>query len=274
MSATDDDGDTPLLFLAKGKWKGMEGLQVRIAGKITRAGADVNFQNIGGNTALLFSAHRGAQQMIELLLRVKADPSLANNEGNTALMYAANGGHESLCTALLEAFASSAPKNRFGLNAEEMAVRRGFKSCAVLIQAYELAPKREGDDAVLEPKKKEKKPEVKLSFNYSKWDALNKEMEADETLETDIINNERAQLMQKPMPTMEEMGPECFGLPSDTPWPPPDNTQLLKGPFDYSRWDKIIYECEMQAKADDRAEYFERNPTYEWRDGEKCRIIF
>eukprot|EP00811_Abedinium_folium_P002335 NODE_1213_length_2559_cov_4.817434.p1 GENE.NODE_1213_length_2559_cov_4.817434~~NODE_1213_length_2559_cov_4.817434.p1 ORF type:complete len:834 (-),score=313.21 NODE_1213_length_2559_cov_4.817434:57-2480(-) len=274
MSLTDDDGDTPLLILAKGKWKSMEGLQVRIAGKMHRAGADVNFRNIGGNTALLFSAHRGTQQMVEMLLSAKADGSTANNEGNTALMYAANGGFENICTALLEAFVSPEPRNRYDLSAEEMATRRGFKSCAVLIQAYELAPKKAGDDAVIEPKKKDKKPDPCLSFNYSKWDALNEEMKQDEQIESNIKEKEMAAMMQKPMPTMADMGPEAFGLPSDTPWPPPDNSQLLKGPFDYSRWDKILHDCEMQTRCEERAEYYESNPTYQWRDGEKCRVIF
>merc|ERR1712194_645168 len=140
-------GDTPLMMLAKGKWKGLETQQLRLVERVIRAGGDVLTQNLQGGAPLHFAAHRGNQALIEELLKQRADPAVANDEGNTPLMYAAHGGHEAICTALLEACAPATVKNKFGLTAKETTSRRGFKSCAVLIEAYELSPKRPGVDS-------------------------------------------------------------------------------------------------------------------------------
>jgi len=273
VNLTDEQGDTPLVLAARGKWKTQEGLQMRLIAKVLKAGADVNFQNALGNTALHFASHRGKKEVAELLLQSDADPALRNAEGNTALMYAAHGGYEEICTALLEDFASPYATNEHGLTAKVMAERKGFKSCAILIQAYEMAPKKSGDE-YLKPKIKPKKEEPKLSFDYSKWNRLQKEMETDERVEEKIRKDEAHKLAQKPMPTLEEMGPEAFGLPADTPWPPPDRSKLLKGPFDYSRWDKIVYDIEKIDQAMEQIEHYEQNPTFEMQDGMKVRRLF
>ena len=126
----------------KGKWKDTQGLQVRLLRKAIKTGADVNFQNGQGNSALHFASHRGDVDVVETLLKLKANPKLVTSEGNTALMYAAHGGYEEICTALLEAQAPVTVTNRAGLTAETMADRKGFKTCAALIHAYELAPKQ------------------------------------------------------------------------------------------------------------------------------------
>mmetsp|Transcript_72530 Transcript_72530/g.125861 ORF Transcript_72530/g.125861 Transcript_72530/m.125861 type:complete len:833 (-) Transcript_72530:86-2584(-) len=271
VNMLDDKGDSALLLLAKGKWKDQEGFQIRLAEKVHTAGANVNFQNVSGNSPLLYAAHRGNQKMAELLLRLKADPALTNSEGNTALMYAGHGGHESICRQLLEAYAAPAAKNKFGLTAEQMAQKKGFRSCAVMIQAYELAPKKVGDEQ--EVKKKEKKVE-KRAFDYSKWNALEKEMEQDEIYEQNVKTREAQEAMKKPPPKLEDMGPEAFGLPADTPWPPADPSSRQKGPFDYSRWNRIVDDIERKDEVNERMDYLDRNPKYEWRNGEKMRVIF
>lgn len=66
-----------------------------------------------------------AGQVADCLLQLKASCELSNAEGNTALMYAAHGGHEELCSKLLEASAPVEKLNRAGLSAEAMAARRG-----------------------------------------------------------------------------------------------------------------------------------------------------
>lgn len=278
VNAADDKGDPPLLLISKGKWKGQEGVQSRLVDKVTKAGGDVNLQNTQGNTALLYAAHRGNAVLVDKLLALRANVSLANSEGNTPLMYAAHGGFQPMCMTLLDHFADPTTKNVFGLTAEEMAVRKGFRGCAILIQAYEMAPKKVTDvedEESAAPKRKEKKPAVQQSFDYSKWNALEKEMVQDEEREDAVREREQneAANQKKPM-TMEEMGPEAFGLPSDTPWPPPDPGSNRKGPFDYSRWDKIVEDVNRQNFAMDRYEYLQRNPQYEWKNGEKMQIIF
>jgi len=272
IQLVDEKGDSALLLLARGKWKDQEGLQIRLTEKIHRAGGSVNFQNLAGNTPLLYAAHRGNQRLAESLLKLKADPALTNSEGNTPLMYAAHGGHEAVCTQLLEAFALPSLQNAFGLTAEQMATRRGSRGCAVLLQAYEMAPKQVGDGKE-EPRKKEKKEPPK-AFDYSKWNALEKEMAEDELAEETTRIREAQMAAKKPSPKMEDMGPEAFGLPADTPWPPAGPSGQRKGPFDYSRWNKICDDVERKDAVEERYEYLQSNPQYEWRDGQRCRVLF
>ncbi|CAE8623221.1 unnamed protein product [Polarella glacialis] len=271
----DDKGDSALVLLAKGKWKDQEGLKVRLAQKAVKAGADIDFQNVQGNTALHFAANRGESlELVESLLRLRANPSLANGEGNTALMYAAHGGHEEVCTALMEACAAVMLTNRFGLSAEAMAKGKGFKSCAALIHAYELAPKKVGEYGGTEPKRKEKKKEQHLDFDYSKWDKLEQEMRNDEEVEQSVRQRESLDAMKRPKPKLEDLGPQAFGLPPDTPWPPADPALRKKGPFDYGHWDQIVEDIERQDKVLERYEHLQQNPKYEWRDGQKMQVIF
>eukprot|EP00930_Biecheleria_cincta_P031978 TRINITY_DN22187_c0_g2_i1.p1 TRINITY_DN22187_c0_g2~~TRINITY_DN22187_c0_g2_i1.p1 ORF type:complete len:845 (-),score=203.92 TRINITY_DN22187_c0_g2_i1:83-2617(-) len=274
VNSVDQKGDSALLLIAKTRWKDQEGVQLRLAQKVFKAGANLDFQNVQGNTALHFAAHRGNLELLETLLRLRADPSLANSEGSTALMYAAYGGHEEACTALLEACAPVGPKNRSGLTAESMAQQKGFKICAALIHAYEMAPKQVGDTSKPEPKKKEKKKEQSLAFDYSRWDALEREMREDEERELNTRQHEAGAALQRPSPKFEDLGPEAFGLPADTPWPPQDASQRKKGPFDYSHWDKVVDDIERQEKVVERYEHLQANPRYEERNGQKMQVIF
>lgn len=265
MKLVDDKGDTAIILIVKGKWKDTQGLQVRLLQKAIKAGADVNFQNCQGNSALHFASHRGDLDVIEALLSLKANAKLVNAEGNTALMYAAHGGYEEICTALLEAAAPVTVANRAGLTAETMAERKGFKTCAALIHAYELAPKEA--QAKVQPKKKES------GFDFSKWDSLEREMRADEEEENNTRLRENNAAVRRPTPKFEDLGPEAFGLPADTPWPP-DATLRKKGPFDYGHWDKIVEDVERQEKVLERYEKLQKDPKYEYRDGQKMQVIY
>lgn len=266
----DDKGDSPLLLVAKLKWKNQEGLLIRLAERLQKAGANINFQNVSGNTPLLYAAHRGNCSLVDKFLEFKADATLSNAEGNTALMYAAHGGYETICTALLENFALPDARNKFGFTAAQMAQKKGFLSCVVLCEAYEQCPKQAGDTEMR--KRRVGNKDEPRSFDYSKWDALQKEMKEDEEIEERIRENEAHALMQKPTPKMVDFGPEAFGLPSDTPWPPPCPEQ--KGTFDYSRWDKIVTDAEQTLFIQDRVDYLQRNPQYTWVNGEKHRVLW
>jgi len=72
---------------------------------------------------------------------------------------------------------------------------------------------------------------------------------------------------------MEDMGPEAFGLPPDTPWPPADPNEG-KDSFDYSRWEKIVDDIERKDEMMERFEYLQANPQYEWKNGSKMRVLF
>lgn len=77
----------------------------------------------------------------------------------------------------------------------------------------------------------------------------------------------------RPTPKFEDLGPEAFGLPADTPWPP-DATLRKKGPFDYGHWDKIVEDVERQEKVLERYEKLQKDPKYEYRDGQKMQVIY
>lgn len=54
------------------------------------AGADVNFTNPYGPTALMMGAGRGFTDIVKFLLAAGADPNISDESGNIAIMYAAN----------------------------------------------------------------------------------------------------------------------------------------------------------------------------------------
>mmetsp|Transcript_34665 Transcript_34665/g.80898 ORF Transcript_34665/g.80898 Transcript_34665/m.80898 type:complete len:819 (+) Transcript_34665:23-2479(+) len=272
VNLPDDRGDTALLLIVKSKWKDSQGLQSRLVNKVYKAGASVNFQNLQGNSGLHFACHRGSLELTNLLLSLKANPRLSNSEGNTPLMYAAHSGHEEVCAALLEAGSPVEVKNRAGLTAQAMAERKNFKSIAALIHAYLLAPKQDNEAKKVEAKRKDAKPH-KLDFDYSKWDSLEREMREDEEEEQTTRMREASAAARRPMPKFEDLGPEAFGLPADTPWPP-DASKRKKGPFDYGHWDKIVDDIERQEKVLDRYDRLQKNPQYEYRDGQKMQVIF
>jgi len=284
VNMTDSKGDTPLVALARGKGKDLEAVQVRLAEKACEKGANVNVVNAQGNTALSYAAHRGSEALVQALLRLRADPAICNAEGSTALMYAAHGGHEAVCTALLEAFSPVSISNKHGLTAEETALKRGYGGCAALIKAYELAPKRPGDaiggstssgsSSAQAVKMADKKKEKQSAFDYSKWNALEREMQQDEELEEVARLKDQQAAARRPVPKLEDLGPEAFGLPPDAPWPPTDPSFARKGPFDYSRWDKIVDDVEKRDRVQERYEQLQRKPQYEWRDGQKLQVIF
>mmetsp|Transcript_155017 Transcript_155017/g.496890 ORF Transcript_155017/g.496890 Transcript_155017/m.496890 type:complete len:714 (-) Transcript_155017:56-2197(-) len=280
VGAADGKGDAAMAVLAKGKWGDEVGSQVRLAEKLARAGALVNAQNEQGASPMHFATHRGNRRLVSALLELRADTSLSNKEGSTPLMFAAHGGDEELCNILLEAFSPASAKNKFGLTAEQIAAKRGFQSCAVLIQAFEIAPKSAEDDGVA--RKMEKQEEKQgAGLDYSKWNALERRMAEEEGLEAKRKDEEHLLAMQGPAPRWDEglarLGPEQFGRPAGSPWPPPEQTRAppprKKGTIDYSHWERVVNDVERRTEVMDRREHLEQNPEYVWRNGTKMRVM-
>jgi ankyrin repeat protein len=69
--------------------------------KLIRGGANVNFRNKQGETALSFAAAWNQPATAKLLLSYKADPNIADMTGGTALMLAAQHGSAQLVRELL-----------------------------------------------------------------------------------------------------------------------------------------------------------------------------
>ena len=65
-------------------------------------GANVDYQNEDGQTALIFASQNAHYQIVELLLKENADPNLQNQEGWNALMFASQYGHYQVTQRLLK----------------------------------------------------------------------------------------------------------------------------------------------------------------------------
>mmetsp|Transcript_55955 Transcript_55955/g.147973 ORF Transcript_55955/g.147973 Transcript_55955/m.147973 type:complete len:523 (-) Transcript_55955:150-1718(-) len=64
------------------------------------AGADIDYQNEDGYTALMFAARNGHARTVEALLNIKADVTRRNKLGRTALHYAAQFAHKDIVVLL------------------------------------------------------------------------------------------------------------------------------------------------------------------------------
>lgn len=76
--------------------------QTTTIGILLSRGADVNEQDIYGNTALAFAAGNGHTATVMLLLDNGADANIKNKYGETALMVAARNAHIEIVRALLD----------------------------------------------------------------------------------------------------------------------------------------------------------------------------
>ena len=65
-----------------------------------KAGADVNYQNGDGRTALMRASKRDRKDVVQVLLDNGADVNISDNKGKTALMTAAKKGNKTILKAL------------------------------------------------------------------------------------------------------------------------------------------------------------------------------
>eukprot|EP00457_Paulinella_chromatophora_P012726 gb/GEZN01012957.1/.p1 GENE.gb/GEZN01012957.1/~~gb/GEZN01012957.1/.p1 ORF type:complete len:198 (-),score=31.18 gb/GEZN01012957.1/:407-1000(-) len=86
--------ETPLMEAAWRKHLG-------VAKLLISRGADVNRQNVYGNTAMILAAYHGNHELVELLLENGADPLLTSNSGKSALYWAKAYG-KCQCAEILE----------------------------------------------------------------------------------------------------------------------------------------------------------------------------
>ena len=91
-----DDKSNSLLYTAAryGKYEIVE----LLLGK----GAQVDFEQEDGETALMAASKEGHEEVVELLLRGGANPNSQRHDGQTALMFAAQKGQSEVASILLE----------------------------------------------------------------------------------------------------------------------------------------------------------------------------
>ena len=89
-----NDESSPLLYTAAlcGKSK--------IAELLLGKGAPVDFEQEGGETALMAASKEGHEEVVKLLLQGGANPNSQRHDGQTALMLAAQKGHSGVASIL------------------------------------------------------------------------------------------------------------------------------------------------------------------------------
>ncbi|KAL3262636.1 hypothetical protein ABHI18_002599 [Aspergillus niger] len=102
------------------------------AKRLIEKGADVNANdNALGLTPLHCAAHRGHEEMVELLLDNKANINATSNEGYTAMHLAAEQGQRRIMRLLLSRRANSRTANRKGVTALHLAVGTALDEATV-----------------------------------------------------------------------------------------------------------------------------------------------
>ena len=135
----DEDGDTAL---RRASYYG----HLEIVEKLLDAGADVNAKNIGGATSLQEASVMGRLEIVEKLLDAGADVNVQDEEGQTALVEASYYGYLEIVEKLLDAGADVNAKRRNGGTAISLAKDEKIRK------------------AIIEAVKKKKEDE--LSFTY------------------------------------------------------------------------------------------------------------
>lgn len=100
---------------------------------LLQRGANVNWQDGHGRTALSYACEKGHLDAVKVLVRNNADPEVMDSWGNTALMYAAVAGHSPVVEFLVRAFKKLGlhvdRQNKVGISAVEVAKFLGHPGC-------------------------------------------------------------------------------------------------------------------------------------------------
>ena len=100
-------------------------------------GADVNYQDKYGNTALMLAAMENRLDSIDFLMAVNADPSLKNNFGLNALMLAADKRHVLAVRKLLGYGVDPNDRTQDGRNAMDVAIKNTDQEMIQVLKEWE-----------------------------------------------------------------------------------------------------------------------------------------
>lgn len=103
--------------------------------KLLALGADVNAEDVDGDTALHGAARSGNVEILQMLLDKGALPNAKNKQGGTPLMWAAVYGNAEAANLLLNRGADASIKDNDGITAAEWATRNNQESVARMIRS-------------------------------------------------------------------------------------------------------------------------------------------
>ncbi len=109
------------------------------------AGANINYADSNGWTALMMAALHGHIDIVRLLIDAGAHVNCANNYDNSALMWAALYGHTEIVRLLLEQGADVNRANNYGDTALIWAARHGHEDIARMLMGHGARMPTEGD---------------------------------------------------------------------------------------------------------------------------------
>jgi ankyrin repeat protein len=90
---------------------------------ILSKGCNVDIRGNEGNTALIFAARYGRNEICELLITKGCNLDLKNYDDETALMWAAKKGHKEICELLIKAGCKVDTRNDKSQNALDLATK-------------------------------------------------------------------------------------------------------------------------------------------------------
>jgi ankyrin repeat protein len=114
--------------------------------RLLQDGADVNFAQADGATALHWAAYHGDADLAKLLLEAGADPSAANREGSTPLWLAAKQGDATMVETLLEGGADANEPLPLGRRPLMLAARAGSVDAVRVLLEHGAAPNASEDE--------------------------------------------------------------------------------------------------------------------------------
>lgn len=106
--------------------------------KYLALGASIHAHDAQDNTALLISASRGDEKMLQWCLRHNAARNWQNDAGDTALLCAIKGGHGDVAALLLKEKFKADVTNHAADNAITLAATKGLLPLLPLLQAHGL----------------------------------------------------------------------------------------------------------------------------------------
>ncbi|TXI19622.1 MAG: ankyrin repeat domain-containing protein [Nitrosomonas sp.] len=153
------EGYTPLMIAA-------QTMNLKLAGLLIDAGADLRIRNKYGETAIMLASYHGQKDMVRLFYMKGAE---INHRGWNPLLYAASNGHSDTIQLLLTVDADINSISNNGTTPLMMAVRGNHLDAVSLLLAKGADPtikNEQGDNALSWAEKKEHRKILQLLKNH------------------------------------------------------------------------------------------------------------